>query len=109
MMLGTAKLYESYNMTNLGANQVYNSGDFYRQRYLVDGVADQIAGISPEIVNSSQLYASAPDQDVRSRNTSFEFGPRNAYHTHRYSCRLPVSFFKACIRPSVTHWILRAW
>lgn len=66
-MLGTAKLYESYNMTNLGANQVYNSGDFYRRRYLVDGVADQIAGISPEIVNASQLYASAPDQDVRSR------------------------------------------
>lgn len=67
-MLGTAKLYEGYNMTNLGANQVYNAGDFYKRRYLVDGVADQIAGISPEIVNSSQLYASAPDQDVRSLN-----------------------------------------
>lgn len=51
-------------MTNLGANQNYDSGAFYRQRYLVDGAEDRIAGISSDLARSSQLYASAPDQHV---------------------------------------------
>lgn len=58
-------------MTNLGANQNYDSGAFYRQRYLVDGAEDQIAGISSDLARSSQLYAGAPDQHVRVKLFSF--------------------------------------
>ncbi|KAM0723569.1 hypothetical protein Q7P37_000556 [Cladosporium fusiforme] len=60
----TAKWYKGYEMTNLGANQNYDSGAFYRQRYLANGADDQIAGISSDVARASQLYASAPDQHV---------------------------------------------
>ena len=51
-------------MTNLGARQVYSSGDFYRQRYVEQGAAYRIAGISADEVIPSQIWASAPDQAV---------------------------------------------
>lgn len=56
----TAKWYKGYQMTNLGAQQLYQSGQFYRERYL-DG---HIEGISRDKAMSSQLWASAPDQHV---------------------------------------------
>ena len=51
-------------MTNLGANQLYSSGDFYRQRYVDEGASSRIAGISANEVVPSQIWASAPDQAV---------------------------------------------
>ena len=58
----TAKWYKGYQMTNLGAQQVYQSGQFYRDRYLTG--EHPISGISRDKVVSSQIWASAPDQHV---------------------------------------------
>lgn len=51
-------------MTNLGATQVHNSGQFYRSRYVENGAPLQIAGIASDDVRPSQIWASAPDQYV---------------------------------------------
>ncbi|KAK4495754.1 hypothetical protein PRZ48_013022 [Zasmidium cellare] len=61
---GTSKFYKNYQMTNLGATQCFNSGTYYRNRYVVDGAQDQIAGISPLDADPTQLWVSAPDQSV---------------------------------------------
>lgn len=60
----TAKFYSGYQMTSLGANQVYDSGSFYRARYIADGSLNQIDGISSGEVRTNQVWASAPDQGV---------------------------------------------
>jgi hypothetical protein len=58
----TAKFYPGYEMTNLGAQQMYQSGQYYRERYLTGD--HPISGISRDQVVSSQIWASAPDQHV---------------------------------------------
>lgn len=58
----TAKWYKGYQQTNLGQQQVFQSGQFYRNRYLTE--EHPIEGISRDKVVSSQLWASAPDQHV---------------------------------------------
>ncbi|KAF2227146.1 histidine phosphatase superfamily [Elsinoe ampelina] len=60
----SSKYYPLYQMTALGATQVYESGNFYRQRYLSNTSDHQIAGISPDRVVEPQVWASAPDQAV---------------------------------------------
>lgn len=52
-------------MTNLGATQCFDSGTYYRNRYVVDGAPDRIAGISAVDADLNQLWVSAPDQPVR--------------------------------------------
>ncbi|KAL9025792.1 MAG: hypothetical protein Q9196_005445 [Gyalolechia fulgens] len=51
-------------MTDLGANQVYSVGSFYRARYVEDGAPHKILNISSERYQPSQIWASAPDQSV---------------------------------------------
>lgn len=51
-------------MTNLGATQVYHSGQFYRNRYVREGAPFQIAGIATDDARPTQIWASAPDQYV---------------------------------------------
>jgi hypothetical protein len=51
-------------MTNLGAAQIYSSGNSYRQRYVEEGASSRIAGISADQVVRNQIWASAPDQSV---------------------------------------------
>ncbi|PNS18383.1 Lysosomal acid phosphatase [Sphaceloma murrayae] len=60
----TSKFYPGYTLTNLGSTQVFESGNFYRQRYLTNTSEYQIAGISQDRVVPSQVWASAPDQSV---------------------------------------------
>ncbi|KAK6365296.1 hypothetical protein LTR64_008799 [Lithohypha guttulata] len=60
----TAKYHSGYQMTNLGASQLYDSGRFYRQRYVENGAANRIAGIASNQVNNQQVWARAPDQAV---------------------------------------------
>ncbi|KPI42264.1 uncharacterized protein AB675_9473 [Cyphellophora attinorum] len=65
----TSKFYKGYEMTALGAQQVYQSGQFYRERYLTDsntthGHSHPIRGISRSEAVASQIWASAPDQHV---------------------------------------------
>jgi hypothetical protein len=61
---GTSKHYSDYSLTNLGYDQAFNVGGFYRDNYIVDGAPRKILGISPEAYTTSQLYAAAPDQQV---------------------------------------------
>lgn len=60
----TAKFYSGYQMTNLGATQVYQSGQFYRQRYVQDGASSKVSGIAADRADIRQVWASAPDQAV---------------------------------------------
>ena len=57
-------------MTTLGENQIFDSGSFYRARYVEDGASHQILGISPDKYKASQLWASAPDQIVSPADAS---------------------------------------
>lgn len=56
----TTKLYPPTLLTNLGANEVFQSGNYYRSRYINNGSSNQIAGFSA-IYDSKQLYAAVPD------------------------------------------------
>lgn len=60
----TAKFFNNAVLTNLGADQTYNSGAFFRNRYIANGSEYQIAGISADKVNPGQVWASAPDSGV---------------------------------------------
>ena len=62
---GTSKHYSDYGLTNLGYDQAFNVGGFYRDTYVVDGAPRKILGISPEAYVTNQLYAAAPDQQVK--------------------------------------------
>lgn len=58
----TSKFFPPTQLTALGQNQLYNSGAFYRSRYIDSNSTSHISGISTREVISSQLYAAAPDQ-----------------------------------------------
>ncbi|KAA6409679.1 MAG: acid phosphatase [Lasallia pustulata] len=47
-------------LTDLGYQQVFTSGTYFRNRYIADGAPSQIAGIEPNVVKYSQISASAP-------------------------------------------------
>ena len=60
----TPKILAPTNLTDLGYRQVYLSGDYYRNRYLVDGAPYRISGINTDEVMLSQLQVSAPIDNV---------------------------------------------
>ena len=60
----TAKAWPPANLTQLGYQEVYTSGQYYRNRYISSGAPYQINGISSDIVEQSQIAVSAPDDDV---------------------------------------------
>lgn len=60
----TAKFFKGYGMTNLGATQMYESGQYYRERYVEQGASNKILNISSDKAVTSQLWASAPDQGI---------------------------------------------
>lgn len=60
----TTRMFPGYDLTHLGAQQAYNSGQFYRQRYVADNASFPIAGMAPDKVNSRQVWASAPNQGL---------------------------------------------
>lgn len=60
----TTRMFPGYHLTKLGAQQAYNSGQFYRQRYVEEDASSRIAGIAPNEVNSRQIWASAPNQGL---------------------------------------------
>ncbi|RVX72639.1 hypothetical protein B0A52_04037 [Exophiala mesophila] len=60
----TTRMFPGYHLTKLGAQQAYNSGQFYRQRYVAENASFHIAGIEPDEVNSRQIWASAPNQGL---------------------------------------------
>ncbi|CAK3833541.1 phosphoglycerate mutase [Lecanosticta acicola] len=60
----TAKSTPPANLTDLGYQQVYTSGQYYRSRYISSDASLQINGINPDIVKQSQIAVSAPDDTV---------------------------------------------
>ncbi|KAK6543984.1 hypothetical protein TWF694_000701 [Orbilia ellipsospora] len=68
----TSKHYAGYSLTNLGFQQVFQSGGFYRDTYLSANSSKRILGISEDQYVSSQVWASAPDQKVLA-NTATAF------------------------------------
>ncbi|KAJ6263354.1 hypothetical protein Dda_1917 [Drechslerella dactyloides] len=68
----TSKHYSGYSLTNLGFQQNFQTGSFYRDLYLASGSSKQILGISEDKYVTSQIWASAPDQTVLA-NTATAF------------------------------------
>ncbi|KAK5166144.1 uncharacterized protein LTR77_008405 [Saxophila tyrrhenica] len=60
----TAKITAPANLTDLGYRQVYDSGSYYRSRYIDSGADFRISGINPDAVLQSQLQVSSPIDDV---------------------------------------------
>jgi len=60
----TAKSTPPANLTDLGYDQVFTSGTYYRNRYISSDATQRIFGINSDIVKQSQLTASAPADTV---------------------------------------------
>ena len=60
----TPKTHRPVNMTALGASQVYQSGKYYRQRYVEPGAESKILGVSSDIAVPSELTVQSPVDPV---------------------------------------------
>ncbi|CEI39602.1 hypothetical protein FVEN_g1889 [Fusarium venenatum] len=60
----TTKWYGAQSLTSLGAEQNYQVGSDYRDRYLLSDSEHRILGISETEYKPSQIFASAPDQGI---------------------------------------------
>ena len=60
----TAKSTPPANLTDLGYQEVFTSGTFFRNRYIASDAERRIYGINADLVKQSQLTASAPVDTV---------------------------------------------
>ncbi|KAK4905817.1 hypothetical protein LTR66_017775, partial [Elasticomyces elasticus] len=60
----TAKATPPANLTDLGYEEVYTSGTYFRDRYVAQGASRRIYGINSDLVKQSQITASAPTDTV---------------------------------------------
>ncbi|KAJ4256673.1 hypothetical protein NW762_008769 [Fusarium torreyae] len=60
----TTKWYGAQSLTSLGAEQNFQVGADYRERYLSSNSDHQILGISEDEYKTSQIWASSPDQGI---------------------------------------------
>lgn len=60
----TAKSPGSTHLTNLGYQQVVDSGTYYKNRYIVPNASQRIVDVSSDVVKLSQLSVSAPLDNV---------------------------------------------
>ena len=60
----TTKSYPPTSLTDLGYQEVYSAGSFYRTRYLNDSSSKKIYGISQDVVLLSQLNIESPVDNV---------------------------------------------
>jgi hypothetical protein len=60
----TAKINPPANLTDLGYQEVFTSGQYYRSRYIEQNAPRIIQGMSSDIVAVSQIAASAPADTV---------------------------------------------
>ena len=60
----TSKSTPPANLTDLGYQEVYTSGDYYRSRYIAADAPYRINGINENVVKQSQISASAPADTV---------------------------------------------
>lgn len=60
----TTKSYQPTLLTSLGADQVYASGQYYRDLYIASTASSKISGVSSDLAVLSQLSVTAPVDDV---------------------------------------------
>ena len=60
----TAKSTPPANLTDLGYNEIFTSGTYFRDRYVSSSASSRIAGLNTDIVKLSQISASAPLDNV---------------------------------------------
>ncbi|MCJ1475022.1 hypothetical protein MMC13_003682 [Lambiella insularis] len=60
----TAKSTPPTNLTDLGFQEVFTSGTWFRDQYVASNAATPIAGIEPNLVKLGQITASAPLDNV---------------------------------------------
>lgn len=60
----TAKQPGNTVLTDLGYQEIYTSGNYYRNRYIASNATNQIFGISADTVKQSQIAASSPYDNV---------------------------------------------
>ncbi|KIW92482.1 uncharacterized protein Z519_06329 [Cladophialophora bantiana CBS 173.52] len=60
----TAKSTPPSSLTDLGYEEVFTSGTYYRNRYIASDAGRRIFGIEPDLVKLSQITASAPADNV---------------------------------------------
>lgn len=60
----TAKKTPPTNLTALGYEEVYRSGEYYRSRYVASNADFRINGINSDVVKGSQIVVSSPADDV---------------------------------------------
>lgn len=60
----TTKSYKPTVLTSLGAEQVYTSGQYYRDQYISSNASAKINGVSSDLAVLSQLQVTAPTDDV---------------------------------------------
>ncbi|KAI4869351.1 histidine acid phosphatase-like protein [Hypoxylon rubiginosum] len=60
----SAKSLPPVNLTSLGADQVFQSGNFYRERYVSSNASAPIHGLSTDIAVPSQLSVLSPSDAV---------------------------------------------
>jgi hypothetical protein len=60
----STKSYPPTHLTDLGYAEVFQSGSFYRSRYIDSNATNPIFGISSDLVKGSQLSVQSPTDDV---------------------------------------------
>lgn len=60
----TAKSTPPSNLTDLGYREVFDSGSWFRDRYVSSTASSRIAGMNTDLVKLSQIAASAPVDNV---------------------------------------------
>ncbi|KAI4236765.1 MAG: hypothetical protein LQ349_002354 [Xanthoria aureola] len=68
----TAKSTPPTALTTLGYRQIFNSGTYFRNRYIAPNVASRIVGVDSDVVEQSQITVSAPVDTVL-MNSAQEF------------------------------------
>jgi len=60
----TAKATPPTSLTDLGYEEVFTSGTYFRNRYIAAGASHKIYGMNTDLVKESQITASAPVDNV---------------------------------------------
>lgn len=60
----TAKSTPPAALTTLGYRQIFNSGTYFRNRYIAPDVASRIVGVDSDVVEQSQITVSCPVDTV---------------------------------------------
>lgn len=60
----TPKSHKPANLTSLGAEEVFSSGEYYRNRYVAGDATSRVLGLSSDIAVASQVDITSPSDAV---------------------------------------------